>query len=661
MPKPTRSRFTCRFSAVAETAFAALALVLAVSVWVSPAGAQTLPNDPQPGAGNDCGVSTATFNGFFTSHVAAVDGVVDPANSVTFPNQTSRHNCDFYQWSQQMFLWLTSPAPPSYGGGGRIFASPQFFTVTPADATGKRTLIANEAGRLRFLGIRAAQVGPHGLPVIMSKSRQMFEVQPGPVSKAGKPLVLNKAGKQVEVSSTAMRKGKLVLLDKSGKAIATPKLIVAKQIPLEQLQRLRPQQQLLPELVPEHEELMKLAPQHEVLMKTTAANVKALQKLQPAPVNPRLIAQKFMLNGRTIFLNVNGGVIDTEEGQATTNGVLLAQNGSLIYYITMVNDVMAYFLTGTKDTLLGIPGGITPAPTQFPISASDLAKITTFASAHGKTFPDPNALAIEVKSAWIETTGLANPNQYITTQAVIPVFDKTDPTHWKGTTQTKTTTLALVGMHVVGSANGHAEMIWATFEHFGNAPNAKFEYASTTGTKTLNNPPTPVTGTWLFCATGSNGPFNQPKQTFVSPDIVGVSGGNIGPSDVMRSSAFGANFGVQPNPLIATDNVSNSQLIGIDNSIQSDFAPLPGGPDIRTNYYMTGATWTENGNPPSTSFPAGINVGTSVLAGSTMETFQQPSNCLDCHRTNQLNVSHVTCQAGSNSTNQCLNGIQPLF
>ena len=59
MPKPTRSyRFTCRFSAVAETALAALALLLAVSVWVSPAGAQTLPNDPQLASVDNCAVSS---------------------------------------------------------------------------------------------------------------------------------------------------------------------------------------------------------------------------------------------------------------------------------------------------------------------------------------------------------------------------------------------------------------------------------------------------------------------------------------------------------------------------------------------------------------------------------------------------------------------------
>src|SRR5208283_1780325 len=118
----------------------------------------------------------------------------------------------------------------------------------------------------------------------------------------------------------------------------------------------------------------------------------------------------------------------------------------------MVNDVYAYFATGTKD------GGITPMPTRFPTTQADLDKITFFAahapSPHQKTFPDPNALAIEVKSAWIEVTGLANPDQYITTQAIIPTYDKTDPMLWKPNGQ-KTATLALVGMHVVGSTGGN--------------------------------------------------------------------------------------------------------------------------------------------------------------------------------------------------------------
>ena len=603
------------------------------------------------------------FNGFFHSGTAAVNGVVDPANSVTFPNNTALKNCDFYQWSQQMFLWLTSPAPASYGGGGgRIFASPQFYTVSPADASGKRTLIPNSSnGILKFVNIRAAQVGIHGLPVVMSKTGQMFEVQPGPVSKAGKPLVLSR-GKQIEVANTEMRKGKLVLLDTKGKAIATPTLIVPKQIPAEQLQWLRSQQQELPEPLTQHQVMV---------MKPTAAHVQTLQKLQPPPINSKFIAQKFTINGRNVFLNVNGGVIDTEEGQAD-DGVLLAQNGSLIYYVTMVNDVMAYFLTGTKN------GGITPTPTQFPTTQAELNKVVTFASnaapPNKKTFPDPNALAIEVKSAWIETTGISNPNDYITTKAVVPTFDKTNPNVWVPNGQA-TVTLALIGMHVVGSAKGHPEMIWATFEHFGNAPNATFRYNSSS-----TPPPNPhsvnqnTAGTWLFCANGSAGPFNVMRAKYVSPNIEGwdpvnfVAGTTpVVPSDVIRFKPFGAALDTKPNPLIPDYATSNTQIIAIDDSIQADFAALSGGPDVRTNYFMMGATWTENGAAPSGSFSTGIDVGTSQLANTTMETFQQTTtafnafanNCFSCHATNQLNVSHVACDPLHFPG--CVNGIQPLF
>ena len=62
---------------------------------------------------------------------------------------------------------------------------------------------------------------------------------------------------------------------------------------------------------------------------------------------------------------------------------------------------------------------------------------------------------------------------------------------------------------------------------------------------------------------------------------------------------------------------------------------MPAG-DVRNNYFMTGATWTPGGQPPNGS----NSVGTSQLANTTMETFEQgpdntttngTSNCFDCH------------------------------
>jgi hypothetical protein len=234
-------------------------------------------------------------------------------------------------------------------------------------------------------------------------------------------------------------------------------------------------------------------------------------------------------------------------------------------------------------------------------------------------------------------------------------------------------------MHVVGSAKGHPEMIWATFEHFGNSPNAIFRYNATSGANpsTVGSTPPTCAGTWLFCANGSTGPFNVMKAKYVSPNIEGwdavnrVAGNTpIVPSDIVRWKPFGAALDTKPNPLIPDYATSNTQIIAIDNSILQNFAALPvppGGPDVRTNYFMLGATWTEGGAAPSGSFATGIDVGTSQLANTTMETFQQTttafnafsSNCFSCHATNQLNVSHVACDPAHFPG--CSNGIQPLF
>ena len=110
--------------------------------------AQVLPPDAQP----TCTVASAEFAGWFTSGTPALNGVVNPANSITFVN--SANNCIFYKWSEQMFMWLASPAPSIYGGGDRIFNSPVFYDVSPPAADGSRTLIPHVVGLPRFFPVR---------------------------------------------------------------------------------------------------------------------------------------------------------------------------------------------------------------------------------------------------------------------------------------------------------------------------------------------------------------------------------------------------------------------------------------------------------------------------------------------------------------------------
>jgi hypothetical protein len=590
-------------------------LVMALFLAAATATAQSIPSDAQ----SPCTVTSAMFSSWFQSGTPALNGVVNPANSVTFPNTP---NCSFYQWSKQMFLWLTSPAPSIYGGGSRIFDSPTFFDVSPPDASGNRTFIPHVPGKLRVFRLRAAKVGAHGLPIIFDKRGRMLEVHPAKLSPQGKPLVLNKIGKQVEVERLTIQQGKALFIGKDNKPIqAARPMLLQKPLP-----------------------------------PTT-------RKVVPQQVRNLVPVQKFIIGGRPIFVDFSGNVIDTEEGQAD-GGVQLTQNNTLVYYASMVNDVYAYFLTGTKNGAIPPPGG-NVANAQFPTTQTQLNAITALATAHGHTTPDGIALAVELKTSWVEASSVPDKTKYITMMATVPTYNTSNPNQWTQNGQ-KNVELALVGMHVVGSTAGHPEMIWATFEHFGNAPNATYSYVSTSGTKTVTQN---TSGSWLFTANGSTGPFNCMRQqepfgtTNIVPLSAGAGGcapGSIGPSNTIRWKAFGGAFNQTPNPLDASTAASNSEIISVNNATQ-----VPGS-DVRNQYFMTGATWTIGGAAPSGMFPGGNEVGTSRLTNTTLETFDQGSsnmatpadtNCFSCHFSNKVTVSHVFCDPAHG----CSAGLQPLF
>src|SRR6266446_5604888 len=193
-----------------------LMLMAVALIRTSSATAQSLPGDAQP----TCTVSSATFASWFESGSPSLNGVVKPADSVAFTNPPQ--NCAFYLWSEQMFLWLTSPAPKTYGGGGgRIFDSPAFFDVSPPDQNGGRTFIPHEPGKIRILNVRAAKVGLHRLPVILDKRGRMFEIERPNLSPSGKPLILNRLGKPIEVERITLERGKPIFRDKANKIIAS--------------------------------------------------------------------------------------------------------------------------------------------------------------------------------------------------------------------------------------------------------------------------------------------------------------------------------------------------------------------------------------------------------------------------------------------------------
>src|SRR5437764_8726385 len=119
--------------------------------------------------------------------------------------------------------------------------------------------------------------------------------------------------------------------------------------------------------------------------------------------------------------------------------------------------------------------------------------------------------------------------------ATLPTYDTSNPQQWVQT-GTKQATLAMVGMHVVGSANGHPEMIWATFEHVDNTRNAAYTYNNAQG-------PTNVQqdngGTWLFSTTPPSANPNTSTIEVANNGIAATTAAGVVPADILRENAWG--------------------------------------------------------------------------------------------------------------------------
>ncbi|WP_139863462.1 hypothetical protein [Bradyrhizobium ivorense] len=525
----------------------------------------TLP----PNVMSTCAFTPAEFGGIFESGSVSKNGGVQPANSFAF---TPNSLCSFYKWSTQMFLWLTSPAPSRAGGGTHVFDSPVFFAVSPLDSNGQRDLIPAAPGRsLPFLPL-ISQRGNKGQEVVFDSKGKLHDVVRAAVGPNGRLLARDRAGQPVEIERVqAAPDGKPILLDRANRPVD---------------------------------------------FQATRAGAPTLFSDTGAPLALR--PDTVLVNGRPQLVTTSGAVIQTEEGQAG-GGALMAQNGSLVLYLLQVNDVWAYFNTGMKDNKI-----TNPTPTTFPTLGSGLGQITTFAQQAPapftkSAFPDNVAMAVEVKSSWIETTGLANPDDYITIDATIPTYNPplTQPNNTQSVQSgTKQTKLALVGIHIVGSTLDHPEMLWATFEHVNNSPNPQYTFTTTAsgvGTQPADGP-----GGWIFSSTGAT--TANPNNLRITPNgtaLNAVPGQTIGPSDVVRINPWGTASSSAQFTANNTDIVSlNKNVIGL----------LAAG-DARQNYLLVGATWVLGGGPPS----KGVITGTPQMANSTMETFFQPSNCFDCH------------------------------
>lgn len=172
--------------------------------------------------------------------------------------------------------------------------------------------------------------------------------------------------------------------------------------------------------------------------------------------------------------------------------------------------------------------------------------------------------------------------------------------------------MALVGLHLTGVVEGHPEMIWATFEHKGNAPDCKATPAS-------------PEDAYSFYTSGKNcGPSGESCNQ-KSTDATR-------PSEICRVHPYG-------EPEASVGNTRNIQALN-----QSFHQQLPAG-SVWRNYDYIGSTWTEG--EPSDAMLVLANIrGSSKLANTSLESFTQDQSCFSCHNTQPMQMGSCLRQTG---------------
>lgn len=299
--------------------------------------------------------------------------------------------------------------------------------------------------------------------------------------------------------------------------------------------------------------------------------------------------------------------------QAGDNSVLIDQAGQPVFYTILLDSTWYNFAVRNH------------------FNTADSFRVASPAM----NFPTGGTGAIELKTAWRvaavgDSTFIPNASsRFFTVQAQIPTITIVNGRFVTDTTRMRQATLALAGMHVVGTVPDHPEFIWATFEQVDNAP-------SCTQTPSAINDST--RNAWslytanLPCASGS--------QCNARPDSLNAS---FKPTPVCRVVPFGDRD-------TTSENARNIRTLNA--SVQRQ---LPANSILRS-YRMIGGQWTNPGGLPA-RFGAGTNIfGSRLLANLTMESFLQPTGlpgdtgktCFGCHNggvppknPKNLEVSHV--------------------
>ena len=267
-------------------------------------------------------------------------------------------------------------------------------------------------------------------------------------------------------------------------------------------------------------------------------------------------------------------------GQGDLVSVLITQNGTFVRYLAAYNEIEFNQIL-TKQFYLAA---------NLPESRNPPGPPITF----------PNG-AVDIKSAWIDMRGVANPDRYHIRKAwlVDPISAQCSPTP---------VSVGLVGLHIVQKTPSRPQWIWSTFEQIDNVPPPDY---------VPPHPPARPTRTFTF---------NDGTATPMPDDI---------PANFRWSVA--KNAATPPQPVNIQRMTPIHDRTAATNAIWR--GALKTQNSVWQFYQLTMTQWPQPGDAPANpgtpgfTFP-GTTSAESAFANTTLETWDQTkirNGCMSCH------------------------------
>lgn len=234
---------------------------------------------------------------------------------------------------------------------------------------------------------------------------------------------------------------------------------------------------------------------------------------------------------------------------------------------------------------------------------------------------------LEIKAAWLSVSDPTNPKwkKYKTSTAVIY-----DPV----SLNCHTSTIALVGMHIIHKTASQPQWIWATFEHKDNAPDTASIKSDGTvdGDYTFYNNTCTVKQVPAGCKTKTT---NGIAATQTSCDV------NVSPAYYLDTSGNCPAYPIQVSRDFAIKDSTSNHVASLNKAAQQMIVNA-NADSVFANYQLVNVLWSSAavndnappGNPPLQ--PLSISgetpsLSTVPVANTMLETYAQGFNCLSCH------------------------------